>query len=197
MANSTLGQEFQGLPMADLIGSPLNAACEANIKLAKATTDFITTVGFDQDGKIRNAQFSYNLNDGTKVNRVNIDVPVLSIVQIPSLKVDFVDITFDMEVKTSEQSKESKDASASLEAKAKGGWGPVSFSASVKGSVSTHKESTRSTDKSAKYHVQVKATDCGMPEGLARVLDMMNNSIGGNTTSDAPAIEKKDPKNKD
>lgn len=177
-----LGNEFKGLPMSSLIGGPLQAACESNLYLAKTTAEFIDSVGFNTDDKgnktIRTAQFAYNvLDDKGAEKKVDIDVPLLAIVQIPSLKVDLVDITFDMEVKTSSSSKESSDKKGEFSGKGKVGYGPFSLSVSVSGSVSSHKENTRSTDKSAKYHVQVKATDSGMPEGLARVLDIMNQAI--------------------
>jgi len=177
-----LGEEFKGLPMESLIGAPLTAACESNLKLARTTSEFIETVGFqkDKDGKetIRTAKFAYNvLDDKGKEQKVDIDVPLLTIVQIPSLKVDLVDITFDMEIKTSETDKSSSSKEGKMSAELSGSIGPFSVKASVSGSVSSHKENTRSTDKSAKYHVQVKATDHGMPEGLARVLDIMNRSI--------------------
>ncbi len=42
----------------------------------------------------------------------------------------------------------------------------------VSGSVSAHQANTRSSDNSAKYHVDVRATNHETPEGLARVLDM-------------------------
>ncbi|MCF8382043.1 MAG: DUF2589 domain-containing protein [Chlorobium sp.] len=41
--------QFKGLPMADLIGGPLQAACEAQMRLAEATADFIRSVCFDID----------------------------------------------------------------------------------------------------------------------------------------------------
>ena len=47
----------------------------------------------------------------------------------------------------------------------------------VTGSIATTKENTRSTDTSAKYHVEIQAKDSGMPEGLSRVLDIMQSSI--------------------
>lgn len=177
-----LGEEFKGLPMESLIGAPLTAACESNLKLARTTAEFIDTVGFDTDDKgnktVRTAKFAYNvLDDKGAQQKVDIDVPLLAVVQVPSLKVDLVDITFDMEIKTSETSKSSSSKEGKFSATLSGGWGPFSIKASVSGSVSSHKENTRSTDKSAKYHVQVKATDQGMPEGLARVLDIMNRAI--------------------
>ena len=82
-----------------------------------------------------------------------------------------------MEVKNSETSKDSFDTAAKMSADAKVGWGPISVTVHIEGSVSSHKENTRSSDQSAKYHVEVQAQDKGMPEGLARVLDIVQSAI--------------------
>ena len=194
---SFMGNEFSGLPMQDLIGAPLTAACDAQVRLAKATAEFINTVGFDAEkdqngftGKMvpRQVDFAFfrpvgeMADDGaggkaSKVERVAISVPFLALVNVPALAVKTVDITFDMEVKTSESESSGTNAEASLDATMKVGWGPFSAEVKVHGSVSTHKENTRSTDKSAKYHVAIHARDDGMPEGLSRVLDMLQSSI--------------------
>lgn len=199
-----IGQEFQGLPMADLIGSPLSAACDANLKLAKATADFINTVGFetDKDGNktIRNADFLFNRpvitydGDGKQViqqEKVSIDVPLLTIVQVPSLKVDSVDVMFDMEIKSSEKIDESKSSSGTLSGSAGLKIGLFNASVNFKGNISAHKDNTRQTDKSAKYHVEVKASDHGMPEGLARVLDLMNQAIAPTSVEPAAKVVNK------
>jgi len=183
-----LGDDFKGLPMDTLIGAPLTAACDANVKLAQATADFIRTIGFGVDDSgaptddIRLAKFGYTRqeDDGSGKlvpKEMKIEVPLLAVVQVPSLKVNNVDITFDMEIKSHDESKSSKAAEASVKASAGGGWGPFSAKVEVSGSVSTSKENMRSTDKSAKYHVQVVAEDTGMPEGLSRVLDLMNQAV--------------------
>lgn len=198
-----IGDDFKGLPMETLIGAPLTAACDANVKLAQATADFITKIGFEigDDGKptntVREAKFGYSryeqvTKEGGDTDYVehpmNIKVPLLAIVNVPSLKVNNVDITFDMEVKSHDESKSSSTKEGAFEASASVGWGPFKASAKVSGSVSTSKENVRSTDKSAKYHVQVVAEDSGMPEGLARVLDMMNQAV----TAVPASTEKKD-----
>lgn len=41
-----MASQFKGLPMADLIGGPLRAACDAQIALANATATFVKVVGF-------------------------------------------------------------------------------------------------------------------------------------------------------
>lgn len=187
-----MASQFKGLPMGELIGAPLTAACEAQLKLANATANFIKYVGFlppaDSDpngiGATRLAHFAFTRpvpdpTDASKIidESVSLDVPLLAIVKIPSLSITKVDITFDMEVKSSFSAKESTDAKAAFSADAKFGFGAFSVTAHVEGSVATHKENTRSSDNSAKYHVQVLAEDGGMPEGLSRVLDILQTSI--------------------
>lgn len=197
-----MSSQFKGLPMGDLIGGPLTAACDAQVKLANATANFIKHIGFmpppdsDKDGvgQTRTAHFAFTRpvadpNDPSKMleESVSLDVPLLAIVKIPSLSITKVDITFDMEVKSSFMAKESEDKTGKFSADIKAGWGPVSVSVHLEGSVATHKENTRSSDNSAKYHVQVLAEDGGMPEGLARVLDILQTSIQPRVTGAAPA----------
>lgn len=91
------------------------------------------------------------------------------IVPIPSLQVGEVDISFDMEVKQNEGSESALDAGATFKAAAD----LRSVKANVSGSISVHQANTRSNDNSAKYHVDVSATNHSMPEGLAGGLDRM------------------------
>lgn len=188
-----MASQFKGLPMGDLIGGPLSAACDAQVRLANATADFIKYIGFmpptdPKDpsgvGATRTAMFKFSRPipdpiDGSKTidQDVTLDVPLLAIVKVPSLSITRVDITFDMEVKSSFASKESEDTKGSFSADASVGWGPFSLKVHMEGSVATHKENTRTSDNSAKYHVEVHAEDTGMPEGLARVLDIINTAV--------------------
>jgi hypothetical protein len=188
-----MASQFKGLPMGDLIGGPLTAACDAQVKLANATANFIKYIGFlpptdpkdpNGVGATRTAHFAFTrpIADPTDASKtieenVSLDVPLLAIVKVPALSITKVDITFDMEVKSSFASKESTDASAKMSADMKFGWGMFSATVHVEGSVATHKENTRTSDNSAKYHVEVLAEDNGMPEGLARVLDILQSSI--------------------
>jgi Protein of unknown function (DUF2589) len=199
-----MGDQFRGLPMDDLIGAPLIAAAKAQIQLANNTAQFIQTVGFTPKagatadpltGKVdqsqldvRTVDFRFERPAGppndqgvTLTETVSLEVPLLAIIKVPSLFIDTVDIVFDMEVKNSESSTESQDMAAKMSADMEMGWGPFSLKVHVEGSVASHKENTRSTDQSAKYHVEVHAADKGMPEGLARVLDMMNSAIAPKT----------------
>lgn len=173
-----IAEQFAGLDMEQLIGGPLSAAADASTLLANSTADFINKVGFDSAGKVRTVAFAYqkrSMNeDGTSnLDEMKVDVPMLAIVPIPNLQVDEVNILFDMEVKQSEKSEQSLDLGASIS----GSLNMGIFKVSVTGNVSAHSSNTRSSDNSAKYHVDVRATNHGTPEGLARVLDMMAANV--------------------
>jgi hypothetical protein len=191
-----MSDQFKGLPMGELIGGPLNASCEAQVKLAQATADFIKVIGFlppakdatdPYSGGTRTATFRFKrpvdnpsaqpgTAGSTMEEEVEICVPLLAIVKVPNLSITAVDVVFDMEVKSSYSAKESSDTAASLDAEMSVGWGCFKATAKIHGSVASHKENTRSSDNSAKYHVQVHAEDKGMPEGLARVLDILQTA---------------------
>ena len=171
---NSIANQFTGLPMENLIAAPLLAASEGQKSLASTTAQFITEVGMDKDGNTKSVTFNYE--DGTE--KVELDVPLLSIINIPSLCVDEIDINFDMEVSTQTASKSSTDSSATASASV--GFG--CWKASFEGKVSHHSENSRKSDTSAKYTVAVKGKQ-EKPEGLMKVLDMLNSSIGKGKTS--------------
>ena len=166
---SSIANQFTGLPIENLIAAPLLAASEGQKSLAATTAQFITEVGMDSSGNTKSVKFQYE--DGTE--QVAVDVPLVSIINIPSLCGDSIDIEFDMEVSTQSASKSSTDSSAELTVK--GGFG--CWSAQFQGKVSHHSENSRKSDTSAKYSISVKGKQ-EKPEGLMKVLDMLNSSIG-------------------
>jgi hypothetical protein len=212
-----MSSQFKGLPMGDLIGAPLSAACEAQVKLAQATADFIKVIGFlpppdsskdaNAVGDTRTATFKFKRPvdnptpgaGGIAEEEVELEVPLLAIVKVPNLSVTTVDITFDMEVKSSFSETQSDDKKGEFSADMSLGWGIFSAKVHVAGSVATHKENTRTSDNSAKYTVAVHAEDKGMPEGLARVMDILQTACAPRRISApvpvdaAPAAAPKNP----
>lgn len=177
-----MSDQFGGLDMANLIGGPLKAACDAQSMMASATAQFIEDVGIVKENntrKLRTTAFSFvrsSTDEETgklKTEHVSMDVPLLAIVKVPTLAIDNVDVTFDMEVKSSTTSEKKEDKAASAEVNGGYKFGGFHVDATIKGSVSCHESNTRSSDNSAKYHVQVHAKDYGMPEGLSRMLDIL------------------------
>jgi hypothetical protein len=192
-----MSSQFGGLPMDQLIGGPLKAACSAQTLLAKASSDFIQDVGLDNDGKgnmtARTVDFSFTkpvqAADGTFSNQqVDLEVPLLAIINTPALSVKEAEVRFTMEVKSSTSSKQTSDSKADLTAHAKYNAGLFSCDVTIHGSVANHSENSRKSDNSAKYDVKVIARDDGPPEGLMKVLDMLNDAIA---PRDAAAPAKK------
>tara|TARA_B100000676_G_C17986695_1_gene792326 strand:- start:508 stop:1128 length:621 start_codon:yes stop_codon:yes gene_type:complete len=193
---SKMSDQFRGLPMKDLIGGPLQAACDAQILLAQASADFIKNVGMvpavkgkEQDPMaVRTVDFSFNRptqqQDGSVVNeKVDLQVPLLAIVNTPALSVKEVDVNFTMEVHETVKDHSESSAEATMDAEAKYSFGLFSAKVHVHGSVASKSEHTRQTDNSAKYDVKVVARDDGMPEGLRKVLDMLNTAIAPTNVS--------------
>ena len=186
MAEPKISDQFGALPMTDIIAAPLLAACEAQMILAKSTADFIDKVGMNTDANgnktARTVEFAMSRPvaqaDGSmRQESVNIQAPFLALVNVPALTVKEVTIDFEMEVKSSSTEKSSLDTKASMEASGNANWGFARASVKVQGSVSSHKESTRTSDTRAKYTVHVEARDDGPPEGLSRLLDIMAQAV--------------------
>jgi hypothetical protein len=181
----SMADEFKGLPIEDLVGAPLIAAANAQGKLALTTAQFIDQVGMS-NGNVRTVNFNYETSSSAGQTVQNtISVPLLSVVNIPSLAVKKANVDFTMEVKAQSRDVSSTQASISTTASYGGSWwSPVSVK--VTGSVATSSEHTRATDKSAKYNISVEARDDGMPEGLARVLDILAANVKNPTLQPTP-----------
>ena len=188
MAN--VAGQFSALPMESLIGGPLQAAATAQGTLANITSDFINNVGLQDDGNgnlsARTVDFKYQkpiktsttATDGTVTEtwdkqEMDLQVPLLTIVKAPNLQVKDVEINFNMEVKASSNATNENSQNASVDASWRGWGAKVKFH----GSVSNKNTSQRSSDSSAKYDVKVSATDDGAPEGLMKVLDILQEAI--------------------
>ena len=186
MAES-IASQFTGLPIEDLIVSPIVGMAKGQAKLNDVTWKYISEVAFvtDKDGattaRSLDVQMQRAVTD-TKTGEKTIKtlyskVPMLPLVPLPSLAITSADIEFTMEVKTSEINKDSTDSSASISAEASGGFWGMKFSVNMSGSVATHKENTRSTDNSAKYEVKVHAEQLPPTEGMLKLSDYLTQML--------------------
>lgn len=186
-----VAQQFVGLPIEDLIVSPIIGMAKGQAKLNEVTWKYISEVAFvtekDKDGKDVTTARSLDV----QMNRVMTNgdtgeqsletlyskVPMLPLVPLPSLAITSADIEFTMEVKSSEVDKSSTDTSGSFSASVSGGFWGMKYSASMSGSVATHKENTRSTDNSAKYNVKVHAEQLPATEGMLKLSDYLTQML--------------------
>ena len=178
-----IADNFRGLPIEELIVSPIVGMAKGQAKLNDVTWKYIQEVAFvkNKDGATEARSLDVEMNrvmtDGDtgeqSIQKVYSKVPMLPLVPLPSLAITSADVNFTMEVKTSEMSKSSVDTESSFEASASGGFWGMKYSAKVSGKVATHKENTRSTDNSAKYEVKVHAEQLPPTEVMFKLSDAL------------------------
>lgn len=191
---SELVEELNSLDFGVYIGGPLQAAVQAQQASSMAAVDFIREVGFEKVGesgpeKIRYVDFDYQKSvpnsefdpeeDEDETNPryitsdVSIKVPFITMLQVPSLRIDTLDINFNARLTSTQTSNLNTKfaASASLGINYK----IVNFKASA----SYQRTSSRGekVEKSYSLNVKVHAVQDELPAGLDRVLTLLEDSI--------------------
>ena len=211
-----IADAFVGLPIESLILDPLLSAAKGQAALAQVTLDFVDSLAFEEsDGKSNSRTAKLldidldrlaNKPDGTMTNlSQKVQMPLLPLVTIPNFSLDTMEIDFMMEVKTSESSstKDSSESTSSssvgTDTKAEasfGFWGVKgSVSTSVQtenktsGTVASSKDTQRSSDQSAKYHINVKAKQNEPAEGMAKFTQILSSIIEPITVTGGEAPE--------
>ncbi len=177
--STNLVSELNNIDFQKMIGGPLQAAVDAQVASSLATVNFINSVGFtapDSSGKreLVMVDFTHERKDvdadGNPANKtVNIKVPLLAMLPIPSLRIEHVIIDFNVKLNSVESSQVS--SSLGVNAEVSGGWGPVKFkvSASYQRNASTGVE----VKKEYALNVNVKAVQDEIPAGLEKILNML------------------------
>ena len=188
-------EDLQAMPFGEMIGGPLSACVEAQEHAALTTVNFIRNVGFAKDEKgkttdeVINVTFMYKREN----KMVELTVPLLTIVPIPFIAIDTVNINFKANMKsfqreTGRQSESEKDYkneySKSTSKSGKLGWLSVGTNksySSASATVSTKKDSTATQTSQysveATIDINVQAHQESMPAGMAKVLEMLNQAI--------------------
>lgn len=205
-----IADQFRGLPIEDLIVSPLIGMAKGQAKLNDVTWKYINEVAFEPKEKDNPKSKSVSRNIDLELNRyiknpdsgklelqqINSKVPMLPLVPIPALAITKADINFTMEVKQSSQSKSNVNTKSSIDVSASGGFWGQKYSVKVHGEVATARENTRSTDNSAKYEVNVHAEQLPPTEGMLKLSDMLNTLMDPVVVS-APEQPKNPPVKQD
>lgn len=183
MALSTnLTSELNNIDFRKMIGGPLQAAVDAQVASSLASVNFINEVGFkltdpaDPNSKreLVMVDFTHTRKDvdaaGAAITKESfIKVPLLAMLQIPSLRIDHVDIVFNVKLNSVETSTVSDKFDIGTEVK--GGWGPVS----LKISVAYQRKTAQGVEVKKEYalNVNVKAVQDEIPPGLEKILNML------------------------
>lgn len=190
---SELVEELNSLDFGVYIGGPLQAAVQAQQASSMAAVNFLQEVGFEDNGnggqQIRYVDFDYektvpnpNFNPAQPIgpsneqyikSDVSIKVPFVTMLQVPSLRIDSLDIDFNARLTSTQTSNLNTKfaASASLGINYK----IVNFKASA----SYQRTSSRGekVEKSYSLNVKVHAVQDELPAGLDRVLTLLEDSI--------------------
>ncbi|SNR17718.1 DUF2589 domain-containing protein [Tenacibaculum jejuense] len=196
--------ELNSLDFNVYIGGPLQAAIQAQTEASMATVDFIERVGFEKDvdpakpDNLRYVDFKYKKSTANPhfgktaielsdeglpadtdtdnqflESNVAIKVPFLTMLTIPSLRIDEVNVDFNARLSSVET--RSIDTKFALDAKLGLKFKFIKFKASA----SYRRNTTQGTkvDKTYNLGVRVRAVNEELPEGLNRILGMLEDSI--------------------
>ncbi len=176
---------LQAIPFGSIIGGPLTACIDAQAQAAQTTWEFIQKVGLqtDKDGKTvaTNVKFEY-IQGGRQMVLI---VPLLTIVPIPYIAIDEIDIQFKAQISASSSSSnevvDSTAKSASISATVRAGVPLFGAKVKMSGSVSSKKDSKAMQE--SKYSVEytmdvhVHAGQDSLPAGMAKVLEILTSSV--------------------
>lgn len=177
---------LQAIPFGSIIGGPLKACIEAQAMAAQTSWQFIQEVGLNtnpETGEKEAVNVSFQFMQNGRMAQLN--VPLLTIVPIPYIAIQNIDINFKANISASSSSVSETSSSQTVDAganvSAKLSWGPFSVQADMKANYSSKKDSkaTQSSQYSVEYtmDVAVKAGQDSMPAGLAKVLELLGSSM--------------------
>lgn len=177
---------LQAIPFGSMIGGPLNACIEAQAMAAQTSWQFIQEVGLNTNpdtGQKEAVNVSFQFIQNGRV--VQLNVPLLTIVPIPYIAIHDIDINFKANISASSSSVSEQSSSSALDVGAEASigakWGAFHMDAKMKANYSSKKDSkaTQESKYSVEYtmDVAVKAGQDSMPAGLAKVLELLGNTL--------------------
>ncbi len=180
--NTNIAKDVVGLPLGLLISQPIIEVAKGQAELCHVYLDTLFQLAFtqDKDQAMTAKVISFTLerpmvgeNGETKLVSCQVQAPLLALVPLPAFTMDEATVRFSMEIKNQEVEK----ASSSSEVSGSSSFSAWGFKAQISGKVSTDREHTRSTDKSAKYEIYARATQQQPAEGMAKLSSIFASVI--------------------
>jgi hypothetical protein len=196
----TPGQELASIDFESMLGGPLVAVVNAQAQSAMATVNFIKEVGFKKPSSDQIAgddtetelpiyvKFKYKKGSGDDATEHFLEVPILTMLPIPYLRID--ETTVDFKAKINSVSYRKTDTNlkidSSLEAKAGWLWGSAKLKVNCSYQRNTQQGNT--VNRAYSLDVHIKAVQDEMPAGMEKILDILEDSIQAEPTAEnAPA----------
>lgn len=112
---------------------------------------------------------------------MTLQVPILTMLPIPFIRVATTDIEFNVKINSIEQNSKSSDTNmaSSLSATASGGFFGMKYSCTLNASMSNQKKSSSTEEIKKEYSLNIKihAVQDETPVGMSRLLDILEESI--------------------
>lgn len=191
MSKKSIASQFSGLPMKALIGSPLKAATDANAMIAHSQTQFLITTCFERPNpdspKLRPIMVEFTVSrtvldkDG-KVKpepiMMELSIPLMTLIPINSLAIETMEVSFEMEVKSSREF--SKESDIDVEQRGKRNsidkaYKAHEFDTELHGTLSG--KSNEKDRSSASYVVKLTAGQLPLPQGVTTIIDVFNKNM--------------------
>lgn len=193
MATRSIANQFSGLPMKALIGAPLKAATDANAMIAQSQTQFIINNCFekvsDESEDLRPVMVNFQAvrqvltAQGTPSAtplKMDISIPLMTLMPINSLAIETVKVSFQMEVKSSreftrETSNERKQRTTSKGVNST--YKAHEFDTELHGTLSTKNKDFGNSSSGANYEVSLTAGQLPLPKGMTAILDIFTKNL--------------------
>lgn len=188
MANDIIpGAEFQALPLEYIVASPLLATLKAQAMVADATRMYIERL-LDPDTRLP-LMLNFNMEHSTEPSgrkSTSIQAPLLSIAPVPHMRIDDLKVQFKYEITRTLRDAKAVEGGLELGARAGGVLAPW-VDASFMGTVASKSSEESTTNRSGSLEITIHASEAPIPEGLARLLTMLSNTVlTGGATEEPP-----------
>ncbi len=176
-----LADQFAGLPLGQLIAQPLIEVAKGQAELCSVYLSYLFRLAYkdgNADGETNVLKFKLNRQivsqDGdSKLQEIEVQAPLLSLVPVPAFVMDEATVDFEMEVKEQSMTKSTGDESVESQFSTSF-WG---CQASIQGKVAAHQENSRQTDNTAKYKIFARAVQQPPSEGMAKLTSIFASVI--------------------
>lgn len=162
--DETTNDTSQFFPLDELVYAPLKAVALSNMSLGTSFIDNIKSlgtvkhIGNEEVLFLKKLNIEYDTlhpseNNDTYVEKVEIQVPLLSLIQIPNLNIKNAEVSFQTEVAVLEDKKNKKNIVARI-----------------------CSPQTRKTDELPKIEYNIKLKSANVTEGYMRITDALDSS---------------------
>lgn len=148
--NEAMISYMKALPFDNIIGAPLMACIKAQQTSAQATWDAIRTMGFENEEEVAMVSFLFQQGGLTR----KITVPLLTLIPIPYMQIDSVDLKFRADMSTSSDG---------------------TITAKYSNTMDSQAARTSKYNVTNEIDINIHATTSGMPAGIAKMLEIFTN----------------------